>query len=152
MFGVTANSIPGSSSKAVAISSSRRRLPGFLLLVCERTTVMRFVVMIVSVIHLPLDLTLRLIPRPFETLDVVLGGQQERVFRIEVEEPACAIVVDIDRCRVFHQLTVETKQRPVERRVKRRNRFRTFDLSDLLLRRNYVARLYGPVQEIDVLQ
>jgi hypothetical protein len=83
-------------------------LSGFLLRVCERTTVMRFVVMtkyydpalknpdrcstkghdrdnFASVIHLPFDLALRLIPRPFETSDVVLGGQQKGVSRIEIE-------------------------------------------------------------------
>src|SRR5437588_10535011 len=98
---------------AAASASSKARLAGCLPWACDRTTVRRCRLMVdtQSPLHVSLEGVLRLFPVGVEKL-TVLGDAPERAgVPCHLEQPAGAVVVQVDRRRIVEKLLIESDHR-----------------------------------------
>src|SRR6516164_8147502 len=90
-------------------------------------------IFIVSLVDLRLEHSLRCLPAGFEVSVVSSHIQNVCQFSTELKEPASAVVIDIDRARIFEQPGVEANNAPRKRSIQPGSRLLGLDVANFLL-------------------
>lgn len=109
-------------------------------------------VRLILLIHLPFDRFLRDFPDGRQMLEVAVGVEELIAVAFDLEEPASAVLVDVDRRGVFEQGLVEGGELAGHRSVQRGLGLLTFDLADLLAVGENGSGGNIPIEKVDVLQ